>query len=770
MARKRGDQYRYSIAGENRSTKAVREAQRDLKRLGQSIFEFSGTVDFATNIAGKMVAGLQSLARAFAAPIEAAQEQERVERQLAAVIKSTAGAAGISADAAKELASAYQTLTTYGDEAIINAQNLLLTFTNISADGGVFQRAVGAILDVSTAMDQDLKSSAVQLGKALNDPILGISALTRVGITFSDAQKEMIRTLAETNRVAEAQTVILDELDRQFGGSAAAARDTFGGAVQSLQNAWGDLLEELGQFVTENPKIRRALESITSTLLEMVVSLDTGEGAFADLRGTIEGFVDEAAPALLRGAAEVADGLAGNGGLAAAAIRGAQALQGINVAAVNVAGGYQQIAIVGRMLKARIDGDHATLFELKKMMDKVDEATENAAKSFKQLGRMAEEAAEGSSNFGDALREAADELERGLPQVEKLSEEFASASTGAWDFADALDQLKLKLFALTSVQVGGVGTAARMMTFGTGAPSDVGAAAPAAAQAPGFQVADQSQINAEVFARQHEERMERHREYQALLQRDSEIMLSGLQSVFVSAAAGFESLSEGWRRFTDGAKAQFMQALTDPIFGAQSALNELLKPVFDVFRSIGQAIHDTLIKPLVDGIVEFFSVKVTEEAAAAEAGAGIHAAAATQTAGVTLGAVGAMMPALSAAAAASLIATFGGAASAAGLLPGLLGTAKATGAAAVAFAEGGYVTGPTWSIIGEDGAESVIPETKPRRARKLLGEMFERRPELAPGLGGTTINVSVHVSGDADGDQIGYEVARAIDERLGGLI
>jgi hypothetical protein len=168
-------------------------------------------------------------------------EAEKVQAQLAAALKSTGAEAWITQGQINAMATALQRATTYGDEEIISAQALLLTFKNIG--GETFPRATAAILDMATAMGMDLKSATIQVGKALNDPILGVTALGRAGVQFSEDQKAMIKSLVETGRVAEAQRIVLGELESQFGGSAAAARDTLGGALKSLTNAFGDLLE-----------------------------------------------------------------------------------------------------------------------------------------------------------------------------------------------------------------------------------------------------------------------------------------------------------------------------------------------------------------------------------------------------------------------------------------------------------------------------------------------------------------------------------------------
>lgn len=173
--------------------------------------------------------------------VSATKAQEAAVKQLEQGLSTTGNVVGRSLGELTAKAAELQKATTFGDEDIIAAQAKLVTFTSITKEQ--FDRTIEAALDLSTRMDQDLKSSVVQLGKALNDPIANLSALSRTGIQFSEAQKETIENLAETNRLAEAQDVILKELERQFGGSAKAARDTFGGALDGLGNAFGDLFE-----------------------------------------------------------------------------------------------------------------------------------------------------------------------------------------------------------------------------------------------------------------------------------------------------------------------------------------------------------------------------------------------------------------------------------------------------------------------------------------------------------------------------------------------
>ncbi|MCI0553261.1 MAG: phage tail length tape measure family protein, partial [Anaerolineae bacterium] len=174
-----------------------------------------------------------------------ALDAEKAQAQLNAVLKSTEGIAGLTADQLNELAEGYASLTMFDDEAIIGAESVLLTFTQIGEE--VFPTALESILDVSQALGQDLQSSTIQIGKALNDPIEGLGALRRVGVSFTQEQEDLIKTLVESGNVMEAQKIILAELQKEFGGSAEAAGETMAGQLAILNNEFENVKEEAGE-------------------------------------------------------------------------------------------------------------------------------------------------------------------------------------------------------------------------------------------------------------------------------------------------------------------------------------------------------------------------------------------------------------------------------------------------------------------------------------------------------------------------------------------
>ncbi len=236
-------QTEYDSAGVKRFKKDTDKLRKDsLKKFGKAAkgVGLAAAAGFGLASAAALKFGADS--------VSLAKEQIAVEKQLESVLASTGNAAGLTADEIKDMASALQQTTNFGDEATLVGQNLLLTFTNIGKD--TFPRATEAMLDMSVAMGQDLKSSAQQIGKALNDPVKGVTALTRVGVQFTDQQKEQIKILQESGDVVGAQAIILAELETQFKGSAAAAREADGGFI-AAKNAMGDLQEEVGRGLLE---------------------------------------------------------------------------------------------------------------------------------------------------------------------------------------------------------------------------------------------------------------------------------------------------------------------------------------------------------------------------------------------------------------------------------------------------------------------------------------------------------------------------------------
>lgn len=216
---------------------------------------------------GKLAGALVAVASARAAittikagiqeVIRFANEQEKQETKLQSVIKATGQAAGFTAEQIYDYADSIQKTTIYGDEATIAGAAILATFKEIK--DVEFGRTLEVAHDLSTVLRSDLKSSVLQLGKSLEDPKNGLTALRRAGISFNDTERDTIKALQDSGQLRLAQIKILDKVEAQVGGASHAMRETYGGAVIAADNAYGDLLEEIGFFITKNKEVKEVI-------------------------------------------------------------------------------------------------------------------------------------------------------------------------------------------------------------------------------------------------------------------------------------------------------------------------------------------------------------------------------------------------------------------------------------------------------------------------------------------------------------------------------
>jgi len=231
----------------------AKKVRLDIKATGaEKAARSVGRVDKGLGKLAKSAAGVAAgffgarmLIQGFQNVVELTKQQVLAEAQLNAVLKSTKNVAGLTAKELVNMASALQKQTRFGDEAIMTAQSLMLTFTKVGKD--VFPAAIETVMNMSEAMGQDMKQSVIQVGKALNDPIMGVTALRRVGVQLSEEQEQSVRDFMAVNDVASAQKIILGELETQFGGVAKAAGSTMAGSLEQMSNAVGDAQQALGR-------------------------------------------------------------------------------------------------------------------------------------------------------------------------------------------------------------------------------------------------------------------------------------------------------------------------------------------------------------------------------------------------------------------------------------------------------------------------------------------------------------------------------------------
>lgn len=275
--------------------------------------------------AATVVYSLQTAFRFLGESVTEARDARKAMAQTAAVMKSMGRTE--APKAIDKMIDQLESMSGIDGDNIRQMTNILFTFGNVTED--TFTQANQLALDLSVSMDKDLASAATMVGKALNDPIKGLTSLSRVGVQFTAQQEEQIKAFVEGGEVAKAQKIILGELRREFGGSAAAQAD----GIAKMQVAWDNLKEAIGEallasspgwdlsggiqkatrwIVKHQSEIKEALLGIAASAMRMgEIFLRVGGfvvRAYAEIAVTIGGML-KVIGLLIPGASEAGDAL-----------------------------------------------------------------------------------------------------------------------------------------------------------------------------------------------------------------------------------------------------------------------------------------------------------------------------------------------------------------------------------------------------------------------------------------------------------------------------
>lgn len=439
----------------------AKAAQGGVKGLATSL---GGLKTLITGIGLGVIAN--ELAQIATEALALAEIQRQAEAAVELAVERTGQAAGRTAEQLKAQASALQGATNFGDEDILsNLTQQFLTFNQIQ--GEVFDRGQRLALDYATVIAGDgpvnLKGAAIQFGKVLNDPVKNLSALAKSGVAFTAEQETMIKALADSNRLFEAQTIILDEIEAQYGGAAAAAREASDG-VQVLANNWGDLLEIIGQdlsptrsavvgllndFLQYEIGRRQAFNALDDAVTAGLVSTERRKEIVRELNaGTREyGEVVESVTAMIAENNAQFEEFLPNGERTADVFRemsdGAQQVQTdfsalsteqreVAIAQLEVEIATRKLARAQAELSAETDPDKQAEMQLEVL--KLTGALEGARDAFLEISPAAAEAADADAS----LRQIAGTAERTRPVLDAMADAQERAAEKAAEEAEAL--------------------------------------------------------------------------------------------------------------------------------------------------------------------------------------------------------------------------------------------------------------------------------------------------------------------------------------------
>jgi hypothetical protein len=293
----------------------IKQAQSALGGFSKSL------IGIGTLVAGAFA--IRAIGNFAAETVRMAEEVQQSEAVLRQVAKTT-GVFGSEVDSVTKrliaFANAQELRIGVDSEVIKVVQAQLLSFKALSASagqaGGTFDRATKAAFDMAMVLKKDASAQAIALGKALENPIKGVTALARGGTTFTDQQREQIRTLVESNRLLDAQALILTEVESQYGGAAEAGAlysDRFRLGLEQIKETIGialiptferfveffisDVVPPLTKFFEQDfPVLLQKLKPVAEDVMQFFSDIGQGLKDFLDIdadTSLLEGILDK---------------------------------------------------------------------------------------------------------------------------------------------------------------------------------------------------------------------------------------------------------------------------------------------------------------------------------------------------------------------------------------------------------------------------------------------------------------------------------------------
>ena len=232
-------------------------------KLDQLSEEFKNVGSSMMSVGGKMSMAGAGLAVAGKKLLDSAKTQTSAENKLIEVYRARMGATEGAARATMDLASEMQSYGIIGDEVTLSGAQQLATFAKYPSTVNKLMPAMDNLLAQQKGYDattQDATNVANLMGKAMQGQV---GALTRVGISFTDAQAEVLKYGTEEERAA----MLADVITSNVGEMNKKLAETDEGKIQSAKNSLGDMAEELGMALSP------AVASLAALLSEHVIPL-----------------------------------------------------------------------------------------------------------------------------------------------------------------------------------------------------------------------------------------------------------------------------------------------------------------------------------------------------------------------------------------------------------------------------------------------------------------------------------------------------------------
>jgi len=237
-----------TITANDQLTPGLLQAKKSLMQFEQQTKKIGDTLSKVFNVTA-IVLGLGKLTSELSKCVSEYTEAEKVSKRLIAVWENVGSATGKSAREVDDYAEALEKVTYFSSESIKEAALLLASTESLNQEG--FEKTLELSADLAAALGEDIPSAAQTLAKAMVAPDEGFKSLKKVGIAFTDSEKDQIKTLIEANKLYEAQDMILGKVEERYQGVAEAINATPSGKLDAIKDTLGDIRESLGRGIMD---------------------------------------------------------------------------------------------------------------------------------------------------------------------------------------------------------------------------------------------------------------------------------------------------------------------------------------------------------------------------------------------------------------------------------------------------------------------------------------------------------------------------------------
>ena len=243
---------------------ALDQNEKKAKSLGTTLQVALGT--FAGTAITKGISlvgdGFRNLAGFVSESVSAAAESEAALKRLEVALSQTGKLSEENVKAFQDFATQIQATTSYEDDLVISNIALIQSLARLDSEG--LKKATEAALNLSSALGIDLETASRIVGKAAEG---NTTALGKLGIEFKKGATD-----------AETFSNVLATIESRFGGAAQAQAQTFAGTIAQLSNIWGDLKENVGAAITQNPAVIAAFGVLRDIIISFSKSITEAFG------------------------------------------------------------------------------------------------------------------------------------------------------------------------------------------------------------------------------------------------------------------------------------------------------------------------------------------------------------------------------------------------------------------------------------------------------------------------------------------------------------